>query len=295
MIGHRTNPVGIRHRSAAELLYEKRHGAPGYWRVAPDSDEFPGAVHSKAVPSQDKRLRKKENARLAREARIAAEKRRRRLRSVRNAAIAIALFVLIIVIVNLFNGKDKKSASPASSTTTPTTTANVKVSAADFKVDPKKTYTASVATNLGTIELSLDTKQAPVAAGHFIKLARSGVYDGSRWHRIVKDYVIQGGSPGGDPSKDYGKSVVGEVPKNHYPVGSLAAAKTGPDPAGTFDSQFFIVTGAQRGETLPNDYARFGAVKSGMDVVKKIEALPTDSQEAPTQKATIDKVTITES
>ncbi len=238
------------------------------------------------MPSQDKRLRKKENARLAREARIAAEKRRRLLRSVRNAAIAVALFVLIIVIVNLLSSDDKKSASPTSSTTTP---------AADFTVDPKKSYTASVATNLGKIVLSLDAKQARVATGHFITLARAGVYDGSRWHRIVKDYVIQGGSPGGDPSKDYGKSVVGEVPKNHYPVGSLAAAKGGPDPAGTFDSQFFIVTGAQRGETLPNDYARFGAVKSGMDVVKKIEALPTDSQEAPTQKATIDKVTITES
>ena len=233
---------------------------------------------------------------MAREARIAAEKRRRRFRSVRNAAIAVAVFVLIIVIVNLLSGNDKKSASPASSTTTPpTTTPSVKVSPADFKVDPKKTYSATIATNFGTIQLSLDTKQAPVASGHFIKLARAGVYNGSRWHRIIKDFVIQGGAPGGDPSKAYGKSVIGEAPRNHYPVGSLAAAKTGPDPAGTFDAQFFIVTGAQQGASLPNDYARFGSVKAGMDVVKKIEALPVDGQQAPTQKATIDKVTITES
>ncbi len=227
---------------------------------------------------------------MAREARIAAEKRRRRLRSLRNAVIAVAVFALIIVIVNLLSGDDKKSASPTSSTTTP----KFKVSPTDVKIDPKKTYTASVATNFGTIKLTLDTKHAPKASGHFITLARDGVYNGSRWHRVVKDFVIQGGAPGGDPNTDYGRSVVGEVPKDHYPVGSLAAAKGDNDPAGTFDSQFFIVTGKQQGEGLPNDYARFGTVKSGMDVVKKIEALPVD-QEDPTQKATIDKVTITES
>ena len=226
----------------------------------------------------------------AREARIAAEKRRRRLRSVRNAAIAVAAFVLIIVIVNLVSGDDKKSAS-----TTSTTTPKFKVSPTDVKIDPKKTYTASVATNFGTIKLALDTKNAPKASGHFVTLARDGVYNGSRWHRVIKDYVIQGGSPGGDPNTKYGRSVVGEVPENNYPVGSLAAAKGDPDPAGTFDSQFFIVTGKQRGADLPNDYARFGTVKAGMDVVKKIEALPVDDQDEPTQKATIDKVTITES
>ena len=70
----------------------------------------------------------------------------------------------------------------------------------------------------GNIGVALDTKDAPVAAGHFIKLAKAGVYDGSRWHRIIKDFVIQGGAPGGDPTKNYGKSVVGEVPKGKYAV-----------------------------------------------------------------------------
>jgi cyclophilin family peptidyl-prolyl cis-trans isomerase len=250
------------------------------------------------VPSQDKRLRKKENARIAREARIAAEKRRRRLRSVRNAAIAVAAFALIILIVNLVNGGNKKSASSTSTTTTPTTAATkpkFKLAAADVKIDPKKAYTASVTTNFGSIVLTLDTQHAPKASAHFITLARDGVYNGSRWHRVVKDFVIQGGAPGGDPNTNYGRSVVGELPANHYPVGSLAAAKTGSDPNGTFDSQFFIVTGEQQGASLPNQYARFGTVKAGMDVVKKIEALPVDAQEAPTQQATIDRITITES
>ncbi|HEY5077436.1 MAG TPA: peptidylprolyl isomerase, partial [Acidimicrobiia bacterium] len=164
----------------------------------------------------------------------------------------------------------------------------------DFKLDPGTAYSATITTNLGKIGVALDTKTAPVAAGHFIKLAKAGVYNGSRWHRIIKDFVIQGGAPGGDPSKSVGNPVVGELPKDHYPVGSVAAAKTGAAPSGTFDSQFFIVTGAQQGASLPNDYARFGSVKSGMDVVKKIEALPVDANSAPTTKATIDTVTISE-
>jgi cyclophilin family peptidyl-prolyl cis-trans isomerase len=152
--------------------------------------------------------------------------------------------------------------------------------------------TATIKTNFGNIVLALNTKDDPIGAGHFVDLAKAGVYNGSRWHRVVKDFVIQGGAPGGDPTKTYGHAVVGEVPKDHYPVGSVAAAKTQNDPPGTFDSQFFIVTGAAQGAGLSNDYARFGTVKSGMDVVRKIEALPVDANSDPTKKATIDSVTI---
>jgi cyclophilin family peptidyl-prolyl cis-trans isomerase len=246
------------------------------------------------VPSADKRQRKKENARVAREARQAAEKRRKRNRTIRNVVIVTAIFVGVFALISFLTRDDKKKVETtnSSTSTTPTTTG---VSAADFKVDPAKTYTATIATNLGTIGLKLDTKKSPVAAGHFIKLAKAGFYNGSRWHRIVKDFVIQGGAPKGDTTKNYGKPVVGELPTNNYAVGVVAAAKT-PDAApGTFDSQFFIVTGAEQGQSLPNEYASFGSVSSGMDVVKKIEALPVDSNSDPTTKATIDKITITES
>jgi cyclophilin family peptidyl-prolyl cis-trans isomerase len=232
------------------------------------------------VPRAEKRQRKKERARVAREARVAAAKRRRRLRTVRNGLIFAALFAGTIALFNVLGGDDDKKADD---TTTTTTTAAA------------KTATATITTNFGDIVIALDTKNAPVGAGRFIELAREGVYDGSRWHRIVKDFVIQGGAPGGDKTKDHGNPVVGEVPTDHYPVGSIAAAKTGPDPAGTFDSQFFIVTGAEQGANLPNDYARFGTVASGMDVVREIEALPVDADSEPTQAATIEKVTITES
>jgi peptidyl-prolyl cis-trans isomerase B (cyclophilin B) len=248
------------------------------------------------VPSQDKRLRKKENARLAREARIAAEKRRRRLRSVRNAAIAVAAFVLIIVVVNLLTGDDKKKVEVTTSTTTPPTTIQPKVKLTGFVAAKNKTYTATIQTNLGRIVIAMDSKNAPKAAGRFIELARKGFYNGLTWHRAVKDFVIQGGDPEGTGSGGSGNPPVkGEVPTDHYPVGSLAAAKGGNDPAGTFDSQFFIVTGS-KGATLDNDYARFGSVTSGIDVAKRIEGLaPASGDGPPTGKATIDKVTITES
>jgi FKBP-type peptidyl-prolyl cis-trans isomerase/cyclophilin family peptidyl-prolyl cis-trans isomerase len=174
----------------------------------------------------------------------------------------------------------------------PTTTPSAS-SAPDYKVDPSKTYTASITTNFGTIVIALDTKNAPIAAGHFIKLAQAGIYNGSRWHRVGKDFVIQGGAPHGDPNASYGHAVVGEVPSDNYPLGVIAAAKTPSDPPGTFDSQFFIVTSAQNGMSLPNDYARFGRVKSGMDVVQKIAALaPPGGDGEPTQSATIDKISI---
>jgi cyclophilin family peptidyl-prolyl cis-trans isomerase len=245
------------------------------------------------MPSADKRARQKENARAAREQREAAVKRKKRNRSFVTFGIFAAVFIGLIVILSVTGGKKKDKA--ASKTTTPVTTTTIPAKAAFTKLDPAKTYTAVMTTNLGTIKIKLDAKDAPKGAGRFVYLARKGVYDGSRWHRIIKDFVIQGGAPGGDPTKDVGGAVVAEVPKGKYKLGDIAAAKTETDPNGTFDSQFYIVTGAQ-GEALPPQYADFGTVSEGMDVVKKIEALPTDpSTDEPTGKATIDKVTITES
>jgi len=89
-------------------------------------------------------------------------------------------------------------------------------------------------------------------------------------------------------------SVVAEVPTDNYPIGSLAAAKAGPEPAGTFDAQFFVVTGSQ-GATLANDYARFGFVVSGIEVAQELAALQAAPAETPSEPLTIDSIVITES
>jgi peptidyl-prolyl cis-trans isomerase B (cyclophilin B) len=242
--------------------------------------------------SRAKRTRKKENARAAREARAAALKRQRRKSAAVRVLVAFVVVALIIAAIGLFTGGGDDDDSASDATTTPTTA--VPVSPADFELDPALDYSAKITTNFGQIEVALDSQAAPVAAGHFIKLAKERFYDGLTWHRASKDFVIQGGDPAGDGTGGSGAPIVGEVPTDNYPVGSLAAAKTATDPPGTFDSQFYIVTGSQ-GATLPNEYARFGSVVTGLEVAKQIESLaPAEGDGAPTAPATIDKVEIIE-
>jgi len=266
------------------------------------------------VPSQDKRLRKKENARLAREARIAAEKRRRRLRSLRNAVIAVAVFALIIVVVNLLSGDNKKSASPTSSTTTATTPVaplpagcvntvpksaakptNLKAPA--MTIDPSKTYTATLSTTCGPVKIALDAKDAPKSVNNFVYLARQGFYDGLKWHRVATDPpVVQGGDPKGDGSGGPGyKTTVELPPDGKYPKDAVAWAKGSSDPDGSAGSQFFIDTGDASG--IGAHYGYIGKVSGGSANVQKMSTLvvPEDSSGAPSHPLYILKVTITES
>jgi peptidyl-prolyl cis-trans isomerase B (cyclophilin B) len=186
-----------------------------------------------------------------------------------------------------------KAPVASSDTATSTTTAAGETPGVSC-TSPPKGPAATIDTNMGCIVVSLDTAKAPKAAGRFISLAQSGFYNGLTFHRVVPNFVIQGGDPKGDGTGGSGKPpVAGEVPTDGYPIGSLAAAKTGTDPDGTFDCQFFIVTGAQ-GTQLPNQYARFGRVVAGMAVAQKIEALaPPQGDGPPTKKVTMKKVTIT--
>jgi cyclophilin family peptidyl-prolyl cis-trans isomerase len=234
------------------------------------------------VAGSDKRQRKKENARAARQAREAALRRRRQRKTAVRIGVLVALFAIVVALFSIIGGDDDDQPSAATSTTTTT-----------FPMDPAKTY-ATIATNFGDIVVEMDTEHAPKGSAHFVRLAKDGFYDGLTWHRAAADFVIQGGDPKGDGTGGAGKPIVAEVPTDNYPVGSLAAAKAGTDPAGTFDSQFFIVTGS-RGATLPNEYARFGTVVSGIEHAQAIEALaPENGDGPPTGEATIESITVTE-
>ena len=160
------------------------------------------------------------------------------------------------------------------------------------KLDPKKTYIATVATNCGTFQIKLAVKQAPKTAASFVSLAKQHFFDGLTFHRIVPGFVIQGGDPSGNGSGGPGYSVTEAPPKNlSYSHGVVAMAKTGSEPAGTSGSQFFVVTAPDAG--LPPDYALLGKVTQGLDVVDAIGVVPTSPDEQPVDPVVMSSVKIT--
>jgi cyclophilin family peptidyl-prolyl cis-trans isomerase len=163
------------------------------------------------------------------------------------------------------------------------------------KLAAGNTYVATVSTNCGDFEITLDAKRAPKTGGSFKSLADKGFYDGTTFHRIVEGFVIQGGDPKGDGTGGPGYSVVEAPPKNlAYTKGVVAMAKTGNEPAGTSGSQFFVVTAEDA--QLPPDYALLGKVTSGQDVVDKIGVVETDpATEAPVAPVVISSVKVASS
>lgn len=160
----------------------------------------------------------------------------------------------------------------------------------EMQIDPEKTYTAKLDTSCGEIVIDLDAKGAPKTVNNFVFLAREGYYNGLTWHRVVKDFVIQGGDPKGDGTGGPGYKFEDELPTDGYQIGSLAMANSGPDTNG---SQFFIVTGS-KGAALDNSYSRFGNVSEGVEVAQKLESFAQEDQK-PSRKLYIFEVTITES
>ena len=168
--------------------------------------------------------------------------------------------------------------------------------APDMQIDTSKTYVAKFETNDGNFEITLDAKDAPKTVNNFVVLAKDGYYDGLTFHRIVKDFMIQGGDPLGNGSGGPGYKFDDEKVVGDYTPGTVAMANSG---ANTNGSQFFIMTGDYSGGKLPKSYTIFGNVTSGMDVVNKINITPTvdngqGEQSKPTTTVLINKVTIEE-
>jgi cyclophilin family peptidyl-prolyl cis-trans isomerase len=156
---------------------------------------------------------------------------------------------------------------------------------------PGERATAVVGTSCGTFAIALDTKRAPKTANSFAFLAEEGFYDDLTFHRIVPEFVIQGGDPEGTGTGGPGYSVVEKPPANlAYTKGVVAMAKSSAEPPGTSGSQFYVVTGADAG--LPPEYALVGKVSEGIDVVERIGKLKTTQDEKPKQTVLIETVTI---
>jgi cyclophilin family peptidyl-prolyl cis-trans isomerase len=141
-------------------------------------------------------------------------------------------------------------------------------------------------TNHGAIELELHAADAPKTVGNFTKLARDGFYDGLVFHRVIPDFMIQGGDPRGDGTGGPGYTFEDEPNEHRVVRGALAMANAGPDTNG---SQFFIVT-ADECPWLDGKHTVFGRVTSGMDVVDTISSLPRDARDRPREDATLERV-----
>jgi len=169
----------------------------------------------------------------------------------------------------------------------------VKLAKPKAKLDPAKTYVATVTTNCGAFEITLDAKRAPKTGGSFKYLADKGVYDGLGFHRIVPGFVIQGGDPQGNGQGGPGYSVVEAPPADLvYGKGVVAMAKTAIEDPGTSGSQFFVVTGEDA--QLPPEYALVGRVTSGQDVVDLIGVAPVGADEQPVDPIVMKSVKVEE-
>ncbi len=269
-----------------------------------------------------KRTRHRHLAKLA--ARRQAERdRRKRRRSRITGTTAIVVGVALLGTLGLFvfrdNAKDKANATPSASVSasaSPSAATTVACGATAPKdasqskptfakppkmtIDPRKTYTATMLTSCGTIEMRLNPKAAPEGVNNFVFLADKGFYDGLTFHRIVKDFVIQGGDPQGNGKggPGYGFPIETDKHVTFDKAGVVAYANGGPDTNG---SQFFITLQAtpQLDPTPQGSYTIFGNVIKGMDVVQKIGKIPGTSNpgipgenSVPTMTVYIEKVTI---
>ena len=147
---------------------------------------------------------------------------------------------------------------------------------------------AVMTTSEGTIELELFDDDAPKTVENFTKLAGEGYYDGLVFHRVIPDFMIQGGCPRGDGTGGPGYSFEDEF--NDHPVarGYLAMANAGPNTNG---SQFFIVT-TEAAPWLDGKHTVFGRVTSGQDIADKISAVERDGRDRPLEPVVIESLTI---
>jgi peptidyl-prolyl cis-trans isomerase B (cyclophilin B) len=149
---------------------------------------------------------------------------------------------------------------------------------------------ATLHTNHGAVEVELFDDDAPKTVGNFRKLAGEGFYDGVIFHRVIPDFMIQGGDPTGTGSGGPGYTFEDEFNDRSVARGALAMANAGPNTNG---SQFFIVT-ADACPWLDGKHTVFGRVTDGMDVVDAISQLETDAGDRPRETVSIERVELSE-
>ena len=163
-------------------------------------------------------------------------------------------------------------------------------------IDLNKQYTATISTNVGDMKAQLFAKDAPNTVNNFVFLAREGFYDGTPFHRIISNFMVQTGDPTGTGRGGPGYRFNDELPREReYERGTLAMANAGPNTQG---SQFFICHQDLKGR-LQKNYTIFGKVTEGLETLDKLAATPvragtSGEASSPTQDVHISSVTISE-
>ena len=164
-----------------------------------------------------------------------------------------------------------------------------------MSVDPNKTYTATIHTTLGDMRADLFVKEAPKTANSFVFLAREGFYNNVKFHRIIKNFMVQTGDPQGNGTGGPGYRFTDEPVTRNYIRGTLAMANSGPNTNG---SQFFII---HADYALSKDYTIFGQLigKEDLETLDKIASIPVQpdargERSIPTQDVRITGIDITE-
>lgn len=160
-------------------------------------------------------------------------------------------------------------------------------------IDASKKYTATMSTIAGDMTFDLFASEDPLTVNNFVFLSQNNFYDGLKFHRIIQDFMIQGGDPVGNGTGGPGYKFADEKVTRDYVVGTLAMANSGPNTNG---SQFFIMT---KDTPLPKNYTIFGILTVGQDVLAKIAATPTTigadgAQSKPLSDVVINSVLIAE-
>lgn len=153
-------------------------------------------------------------------------------------------------------------------------------------INTTKAYTAVLKTSVGDITIALNAKETPVTVNNFVYLAQNKFYDSTIFHRVIDDFMIQGGDPKGDGTGDPGYRFDDEPFTGSYGRGTVAMANSGPDTNG---SQFFIM---QADQSLQPNYVIFGQVTAGMNVVDTIAKAPVTANQMRERSVPISPVTL---
>jgi len=200
-----------------------------------------------------------------------------------SAIFYIVLLVAIVLLIGYASGSNPSAKTGANN--------EVKI----IKVMSENKQLVTIETSLGNISLELYADKAPKTVENFVKLAGSNFFDGTKFHRVIKGFMIQGGDPytKGNDNTVYGTGGPGykfaDEP-NDLPMaaGMIAMANSGPNTNG---SQFFIIT-ASSTPWLVGKHTVFGKVTSGMDIVTKIENTPVNENDLPTTAVIVNKVMV---